>query len=258
MYVVDWLGADCSSESTQHEAQHCCISASCFISPPLVCSPPQFHSIICTSRTLLSRWMCAFFLTDQRLERQTTDQTRSFCSQSTSSTQKRADLSHRLFTAFNKLAPWQQNESNIRWSNSENIGNHYQLPFSPFNISCPVLLTRFKVSWYSWPSPSFHLLYTGRMQPPVALHLSCSPRWSHSPLKTWLLLLQTGHIPPDVLGQDPTLCLLMGLNWRTATLKRGGFGMELEKFSSDISAVETVVQVIRVIPESISAARFHK
>lgn len=91
------------------------------------------------------------------------------------------------------------------------------LPFSPFNISCPVLLTRFKVSWYSWPSPSHCLLYTGRMKPPVALHLSCSPWWSHSLLKPWLLLLQTGHISPDVLGQDPTLHL-MGLNWRTATL----------------------------------------
>lgn len=108
---------------------------------------------------------------------------------------------------------------NISWSSSENTGNHYQifieihshLLFSPSRKSCPVLLTWFKVSWYSWPSPSLFLLYTGRMQSPVALHLSHSSRWSHSPLKSWLLLLQTGPISPDVLRQDPALGLLMGV-----------------------------------------------
>lgn len=138
---------------------------------------------------------------------------------------KKTVIEPQLVCNFCKWALWQPKSKWVYYimqSNSENIGNHYrpvtrfiQSTNFPFNISCPVLLTRFKVSWYSWPSPPLCLLYTGRMKPPVALHLSCLPRWSHSPWKPWLLLLQT--ISPDVLEQDPTFGPLVGLNWRTAT-----------------------------------------
>lgn len=83
---------------------------------------------------------------------------------------KKTVIEPQLVCNFCKWALWQPKSKWVYYimqSNSENIGNHYrpvtrfiQSTNFPFNISCPVLLTRFKVSWYSWPSPlSLSLIY---------------------------------------------------------------------------------------------------
>lgn len=76
---------------------------------------------------------------------------------------KKTVIEPQLVCNFCKWALWQPKSKWVYYimqSNSKNIGNHYrpvtrfiQSTNFPFNISCPVLLTRFKVSWYSWPSP---------------------------------------------------------------------------------------------------------